>query len=122
MGNQELLARFQNLAIEHLRASEAGDYDLANRCVDEIGGVVRQLWHDNGSTKEGLRGLADLAKNKNPAIAMKAISYTLELFPEVAKELPRLAKEDSIVGMGAKNTLKRWKSGEQKLLKEVLGL
>ncbi len=122
MGEQELLARFQELAIEHLRASEQGDADAANSCVDEIGLIVRQLWRENGSRKEALRGLAKLAKSTNPAVAMKAVTYTIELYPEVADELPRLKKEKSMVGPWAKYALRNWKGGQTRLLKDMLRL
>jgi hypothetical protein len=120
--DQDQLVAFQRLAIEHHRASEEGDSDTANRCSDEIGELVRKIWQENGKTKGALRGLAELAKSRNPAVAMKAITYTLELYPEVAAELPRLQKEKSIVAIGAEFTLRRWKRGEQHILKELLGL
>jgi hypothetical protein len=122
MGNQELLRRFEELAVEHLKASEEGDFEAANLSVDETGRIVKQLWRDNGSTKEALRELVELSKSKNPAVAMKAVTYTLELYPEVANELRRLKKEKSLIGLGAECTLKRWKEGQQTILKELLGL
>lgn len=123
MGEQELLLQFQKLATEHQCASENGDYEAANRCVDEIAKIVRQLWHDNGANKEALRGLAELAKSRsNPAAALMAVTYTVELYPDVKHELTRLKKEKSIVGPLAEYALQNWKSGKQSILKETLGL
>lgn len=122
LGEQELLTRFQNLAIDHHRGSESGDSDLANSCVDGINAIVRELWRENGSNKQALKGLVHLTKSRNPAVALMAVVYVLELYPEVAQELTRLQKEKSIIGLSAKYTLANWKTGELRVLKGLLGL
>lgn len=122
MEEQELLLEFQKLATEHQRASEEGDYEVANRCIDNIGEVIRQLWRVNGANKKALRGLADLAKSNNPAAALMAVTYTEELYPEVAGELNRLKKDKSIIGALAQYALQNWKSRNRNLLKDTLKL
>lgn len=67
-----------------------------------------------------MNGIADLFKSENPAIAMKAITYSLEFYPEVAGELPRLKRNKSPIGVWIEYTDKRWKKGEQHILKEML--
>lgn len=122
MGEAELLIKFQELAIDHYRASEAGDDEVANLCVDEIGRIICRLWNEQGQHKEALKGIAELSSSDNPAIAIKAITYSLEFYPEVADQLHRLRRCKSIIGVWAEYTMSRWKNGQQKILKEMLGL
>lgn len=121
MDDRELLAEFQRLAIEHDRASMAGDQDAANQCVSDIGRVVRRLWQKNGESRQALSGIADLASCGDGRIALMAVAYSIELYPEVAEELHRLKQDQSLVGLGAKYTLENWEKGEMRVLKELLG-
>lgn len=122
MSDEELLTKFKELAVDHYRASEEGDSEIANLCVDEIGRVIRQLWKEHGQHKNALQEIAKLSTSDHPAIAIKAITYSLEFFPEVAEGLPKLKKDKSIIRIWATYTFKRLNNGEQKILKKLLGI
>lgn len=40
MRDEELLTKFKELAIDHYRAGEEGDNEIANLCVEEISSAV----------------------------------------------------------------------------------
>jgi hypothetical protein len=117
----ELLDRFKELSIRHYQASEEGDYKTVNEGVGAMEQVVRELWTTGGRTKEALKGLSELSKDSDPRIAIKAVTYTVELFPEVAGELNRLAREKSLVGLAAKYAIKNVESGKTGVLSSILG-
>ena len=120
-GHEALLERFKDLSIQHYQASEQGDYKTVNQGVEAIEQVIRDLWTSGGRTKESLRPLSELAKSSDPRIAIKAVVYTVELFPAVAGELDRLVRDKGLVGLAAKYAKKHVQSGNVGWLSEVLG-
>lgn len=73
-----------------------------------------------GRTKEALKELSELSKDRNPGVAIKAVIYTVELYPEVADELGRLQRDKGLVGLAAKNAIKNVQRGNVGWLREVL--
>lgn len=117
----KLLERFKSLAVEHAQASEHGDYNTANRAVELTAEVIREMWITGGRIKDALRPLTELASSDDPRIALKAIIYTAELFPEVASQLSRLSREKSLIGLGAQYARDNFAAGKIQVLKEILG-
>ena len=121
MWPNDFVARFTALAIEHAVASENGDFETANRAVDLTADLIREVWIKGGRIKEALKPVAELAKSDDPRVALKAIVYTAELFPQVAAELPRLSRDKGLTCLGAKYTSDNIREGKLRVLREILG-
>lgn len=119
-GREELLEQFKELSIRHYEASEQGDSKTVNEGVNAMEQVIRELWTTGGRTREALKELSELSKDSDPRIAIKAVIYTVELFPEVAVELNRLVQEKTLVGLAAKYAIKNVESGKTGVLSSIL--
>lgn len=119
--DDEFLERFKALTIEHAVASENGDFERANRAVDMTTELIRKVWINGGRTKDALRPLTKLVASDDARIALKAVVYTAELFPEVEAALPRLMLDKGLAGLGAKYTLDNVRQRKLRVLREILG-
>lgn len=117
-----LIDQFQAIAIKHAQASQEGDYETVNKLVEQTVSLIREMWQLGGSRKESLGPLAALANSDDPRVALRAIVYTAELFPEVVVQLHRLSRDQGLAGLGAKYTLDNIKEGKLRVLKEILGI
>jgi hypothetical protein len=73
-----------------------------------------------GAYKGSFERASELSKGRNPGVAIKAVIYTVELYPEVADELGRLQRDKGLVGLAAKNAIKNVQRGNVGWLSEVL--
>jgi hypothetical protein len=117
---EQLLQQFKELSVRHYEASAQGDFETVNKVVAAIKEIVRELWDSGGRTKEALKALSELSKDRNPRVAIKAVIYTVELYPQVADELGRLQRDKGLVGLAAKNAIKNVQRGNVGWLREVL--
>lgn len=117
---EQLLQQFKELSVRHYEASVQGDFETVNKVVTAIEEIVRELWDSGGRTKEALKELSELSKDRNPGVAIKAVIYTVELYPEVADELGRLQRDKGLVGLAAKNAIKNVQRGNVGWRREVL--
>jgi hypothetical protein len=117
----DFLDQFRALAIEHAIASENGDFQNANRAVEMIAELIREVWIKGGGKRDALKPLTELARSDDPRIALKAIVYTAELFPEVTVQLARLTRDKGLTGLGAKYALDNFRKGKLRVLREILG-
>lgn len=101
----QLLQQFKELSVRHYEASVQRDFETVNKVVAAIEEIVCEVWDSGGRTKEALKALSELSKDRNPGVAIKAVIYTVKLYPEVADELGRLQRDKGLVGLAAKNAI-----------------
>lgn len=117
---EQLLEKFKALSVDHYVASEEGDYETVNKGVAAIEQIVRELWDSGGRTKAALKELAELSRDPDPRVAIKAVIYTVELYPNVADELKRLKRSKGLVGLAARHALQHVENGNARWLSEAL--
>ena len=103
------VSRYAEAAIEHMRASEAGDYRAANRAHDVVVTIYSRLRRQGYNAQATL---LPLLQHRSPAVRGWAGAHALEFAPERGEPiLEQLAREPGAVGLSAEMTLQQWRKG-----------
>ncbi len=110
---EALVRSFVVAAENHHAATLTGDYKRTNREADHIHAAFLKLRELGPAAREALIQVA--LTGLEPAAGMAA-TYSLKYDPDRSLAvLKRLAKAPGILGFGASEAIKRWKSGEWQL-------
>ena len=99
--------RFEEVALKHAEATEAGHYTQANKCYQVIAKSARYLKETNN-----LKQLSKLLYSESIGVRMWAATYLLPVFEHNAMQiLQSIASGNNIHSLTAKMTIDEWKKG-----------
>lgn len=109
----QLLAQYQSAALVHRAASRAGEYKKANPDYHRLTAIVAEL-RTRGPEAHG--ALLQLLDDPRVEVRGWAATHALELAPKRAENvLEAIASgPSSLEELGAKTTLREWRSGRLK--------
>ena len=99
--------RFENAAVKHAEATEAGHHTQANKCYQVIAKSARYLKETNN-----LKQLSKFLYSESVGVRMWAATYLLPIFERNARQiLQTIASDNNIHSLTAKITLDEWEKG-----------
>jgi hypothetical protein len=105
---EQLVERYVNAAAAHARASEQGDYVVANPQHEIVATIYREL-----RERREREALLPLLQADDPAVRAWAASHALEFAPAAGEPVLReLSTASGLVGFNAQMTLDTWCSGD----------
>ncbi|MGQ0662999.1 MAG: DUF2019 domain-containing protein [Pseudomonadota bacterium] len=111
----ELVARYEKTALEHFEAVVVLDTPTANRKMDIIIGIGREL-HARG--RDAHAALLPLLEHENPGVRTQAAADALLFAPDRAVSVLEAIRRDfkgTGIGADAGGILDRWRNGESQL-------
>lgn len=105
---EELVGRYASAAAAHAKASEQGDYAVANPQHDAVAAVYREL-----RNRKEREALLPLLQAGDLGVRGWAASHALEFAPDDGtRVLQELSASAGLVGFNAQMTLDTWRAGE----------
>lgn len=105
-----LVARYEDAALQHRLAIDAGDHKQANRHHDVIAAVYRELRRRGRAAQQAL---LPLLRHAEPGVRGWAAAHAMEFSPTDGEPvLIELASAPRALGMSASMTLRLWREGK----------
>lgn len=109
----DLTKQFEESARKHYAATMQGDYRAVSREAKKTEKIFLRIRELGPSAREAL---LQLALASEPEVAVRAAAYSLKYSPEQSLQiLSQISKDRGMLGFGAEQAIKRWKSGEWNL-------
>ena len=105
-----ILEDYVQTAIQHGKATDDGDSNLANNAYDHLDELFQEIL-----VSERRRELLPLLDHEDPSVRSKAAFHTLTIEPTLAEAaLEAVAAGPGLIGFSAEITLSQWRLGKLK--------